>query len=98
MKPEVPMPMRHSRREFLTVATAGSALAATSGCAHAAPATVTSAVTKGNAPTAKSAIPRRPLGKTGASVSVLGVGGSHLGDVPDEKDAHRIVAEAIDAG
>src|SRR5438132_11749452 len=32
-------------------------------------------------------IPRRPLGRTGARVSVLGVGGHHLGDLPDVEAA-----------
>ena len=42
-------------------------------------------------------IPRRPLGKTGEDVSVLGVGGFHIG-VPEESEGIRIVHEAIDAG
>ncbi|HEY3818257.1 MAG TPA: aldo/keto reductase [Polyangiaceae bacterium] len=45
-----------------------------------------------------SSIPRRPLGKTGVAVSILGIGGSHLGDVRDPDEAVRIVHEAIDAG
>jgi aryl-alcohol dehydrogenase-like predicted oxidoreductase len=45
-----------------------------------------------------SAIPKRPLGKTGVQVSILGIGGSHLGDVRDPDEAVRIVHEAIDAG
>lgn len=36
-------------------------------------------------------IPRRPLGRTGAQVSALGVGGHHLGDLPTAD-------EAVDAG
>src|SRR6516164_8454587 len=43
-------------------------------------------------------IPQRPLGKTGAKVSILGVGGHHLGDFPSLDDATRLVHEAIDAG
>ncbi len=42
-------------------------------------------------------IPTRPFGATGAIVSLLGVGGAHLGR-PDEDEAIRIVHEAIDAG
>jgi aryl-alcohol dehydrogenase-like predicted oxidoreductase len=45
-----------------------------------------------------SPIPRRPLGKTGVDVSILGIGGSHLGDVRDADEAVKIVHEAIDAG
>jgi uncharacterized protein len=44
------------------------------------------------------AIPQRPLGKTGAQVSILALGGSHLGDVRDAGEATRIVHEAIDQG
>jgi uncharacterized protein len=43
-------------------------------------------------------IPRRPLGRTGLDVSILGVGGHHLGDLPTVDDAVRLVHEAVDAG
>jgi aryl-alcohol dehydrogenase-like predicted oxidoreductase len=43
-------------------------------------------------------IPRKPLGKTGLEVSVLGCGGHHLGDAPDVGVAINIVHGAIDAG
>lgn len=43
-------------------------------------------------------IPRRPLGKTGVEVSVLALGGAHLGRAKDEREAIRIVHEAIEAG
>jgi aryl-alcohol dehydrogenase-like predicted oxidoreductase len=43
-------------------------------------------------------IPRRPLGKTGEKVSILGVGGHHLGDFASLDDAARLVHEAVDAG
>lgn len=39
----------------------------------------------------------RPLGKTGISVSLLGIGGYHLGH-PDERTATRIVHAALDHG
>jgi predicted aldo/keto reductase-like oxidoreductase len=50
-------------------------------------------------PSSSSDFPIRPLGNTGESVSVIGVGGSHLGskDV-DEKLAIRIIRSAIDNG
>jgi aryl-alcohol dehydrogenase-like predicted oxidoreductase len=44
------------------------------------------------------AIPTRALGKTGVKVSILGVGGHHLGDPESYGDCERIVHEAIDAG
>jgi uncharacterized protein len=43
-------------------------------------------------------IPRRPLGKTGAQVSIIGLGGYHLGTVQTQELAVRLVQEAVDAG
>ena len=43
-------------------------------------------------------IPRRPLGKTGLTVSALGLGGHHLGDVDSVNEAMNIVHEAVDVG
>lgn len=43
-------------------------------------------------------IPRRPLGKTGIEVSVLALGGAHLGRIDCEKNAINLMHEAIDAG
>jgi aryl-alcohol dehydrogenase-like predicted oxidoreductase len=44
------------------------------------------------------AIPQRPLGRTGAKMSALGLGGHHLGDLKTVEEAIRLVHEAIDAG
>ncbi len=44
------------------------------------------------------AIPQRPLGRTGARVSALGLGGHHLGDLKSVGEAIRLVHEAVDAG
>ena len=43
-------------------------------------------------------IPQRPLGRTGARVSALGLGGHHLGDLQTVEEAVRLVHEAINAG
>ena len=43
-------------------------------------------------------IPRRPLGKSGIEVSILGVGGFHLGAVEDQDTATKMVHAALDAG
>jgi len=43
-------------------------------------------------------IPKRPLGKTGAQVSALGIGGYHLGSTRDQKEANELVSRALDAG
>jgi aryl-alcohol dehydrogenase-like predicted oxidoreductase len=43
-------------------------------------------------------VQRRQLGKTGVEVSILGLGGFHLGQAKDVDEAKRIVAEALDHG
>lgn len=46
----------------------------------------------------RNGIPYRRLGRTGEMVSVVGVGGYHLGRQADEQEAIRIVRTAIDGG
>jgi aryl-alcohol dehydrogenase-like predicted oxidoreductase len=48
--------------------------------------------------TLETAIPQRPLGRTGATVSAIGIGGYHLGLVGTAKEATQVVHEAIEAG
>jgi predicted aldo/keto reductase-like oxidoreductase len=43
-------------------------------------------------------IPRRPFGRTGETVSALGFGGFHLGQIRSEREAATLVHRAIDAG
>ncbi|MDB6109570.1 MAG: aldo/keto reductase [Pedosphaera sp.] len=43
-------------------------------------------------------IPRKPLGRTGEQVSILGFGGYHLGTVGSLDEAVRLVHGAMDAG
>jgi uncharacterized protein len=43
-------------------------------------------------------IPMRELGRSGVKVSAIGVGGHHLGELPDVETAIELVHEAIDAG
>jgi aryl-alcohol dehydrogenase-like predicted oxidoreductase len=40
----------------------------------------------------------RPLGRTGEEVSVIGLGGHHIGRQKDETDSIQIIRAAIDAG
>jgi aryl-alcohol dehydrogenase-like predicted oxidoreductase len=82
--------MPRTRRQFIALS-ASTATLALSSCAHADKLAAA-------APSPRDAIPRRPLGRTGVQISILGVGGSHLGDVADPNDAVRIVHEAIGAG
>ena len=88
------MMMPTTRRRFLTTTAAGAGVALTScGGAQAAGNTRDPVKLTAHAP-----ISRRALGKTGAEVSILGLGGWHLGAVRDENEAIAIVHEAIDAG
>src|SRR2546427_3565819 len=43
-------------------------------------------------------IPRRTLGRTGAKVSMVGLGGYHLGMQKDEQESIRIIRTALDSG
>ena len=103
-----------SRRDFLHVAGAGFVLAASgchSGSSGSKP--LASVVVGTGAPAgpvdsapkvgdftlpAGGVIPRRKLGRTGLEVSMLGIGGYHIGTQPEEADSIRIVREAIDHG
>lgn len=46
----------------------------------------------------KREMPYRQLGRTGEKVSIVGLGGHHLGLVEDEKESIRIIRAAIDNG
>jgi len=43
-------------------------------------------------------VPRRAFGKTGEQVSIIGMGGFHLGATKDQQEANAMVGRAIDAG
>ena len=43
-------------------------------------------------------LPTRPLGKTGVQVSILCLGGWHIGEVQDKKEAIKIMHAALDEG
>jgi aryl-alcohol dehydrogenase-like predicted oxidoreductase len=76
-----------TRRKFLaTAASAGAAIAG-------APALIAGIVKA-----AGGEIPKRPLGRTGVKVSMLGVGGYHIGIQKDPAESTRIMHAAIDAG
>ena len=49
-------------------------------------------------PVSKSGIPYRTLGSTGEEVSIVGLGGFHIGIQDDETDSIRIIRTAIDSG
>ena len=47
---------------------------------------------------AKSEVPRRTLGRTGEKVSMVGLGGYHIGSQKDEQESIRIIRTALDSG
>jgi len=71
------------RRDFLRKATAS---------------TVVTSLTNKLGHGATDTVPYRVLGHTGERVSVVGVGGYHLGQTSDEQEAIRIVRTALDNG
>lgn len=73
----------NTRREFLQ-----TGLAATAALGLAADASAGTAA----------GLPTRPLGRTGANVSILCLGGWHIGSVKDDNEAVRIMHAAIDEG
>src|ERR1700683_4246196 len=48
--------------------------------------------------TSSPGIPARQFGRSDAKISILGFGGHHLGEAPDEKTAVRIIQQAVDGG
>ena len=74
-----------SRREFLKAAAAGLAMAGIGSPVLAA---------QEDSP---SGLPTRPLGRTGEKVSIVGLGGWHIGSIP-QSEAIAIMHEAIDEG
>jgi len=48
--------------------------------------------------TSSGTVPKRRLGRTNEQVSMIGIGGAHLGKTRDEQEAVRIVRMAIDRG
>jgi uncharacterized protein len=78
---------RTTRREFLRQAAAGAALA-----------TLASDVLASTSPAAETGLPTRILGRTGERVSILCLGGWHIGSVQEDGEAIRIMHAAVDEG
>src|SRR5882724_10147853 len=91
--------MKTTRRDFLKVGATIAGVA--SGVSAAGEAVFSPAESAGQAapPTArKGDMLYRRLGRTGAQISAIGVGGHHLGDFKSVDEAIRLVHEAVDAG
>ncbi len=43
-------------------------------------------------------VPKRPMGKTGLQVSIIGLGGYHLGTASGQQEVNNMVAKALDHG
>ncbi len=78
----------HSRRDFLQARFAGTAALTALGMELLAD--------QDNA--GGQGLPTRPLGKTGQRVSILCLGGWHIGNVKDQAEAIKIMHRAIDEG
>jgi predicted aldo/keto reductase-like oxidoreductase len=73
-----------SRREFLSLAVAATCAAGAEKLAWAVD--------------TKTGMQYRTLGRTGEKVSIMGLGGYHIGSQKDEQDSIRIIRTAIDNG
>ncbi|MFN8009182.1 MAG: aldo/keto reductase [Terriglobia bacterium] len=80
------MDRHQTRREFLQNSVITSAALAMTNVLHA------------QESASATGIPKRPLGKTGVSVSILCLGGWHIGAVAEKAEATRIMHAAIDEG
>ena len=52
----------------------------------------------GNQSAASFQVPKRPMGNTGLQVSILGMGGFHLGTADGQEEVNNMVAKALDHG
>jgi uncharacterized protein len=77
----------NTRREFLQTSLAAGAAAGLAANLAAA-----------GDDTGRTGLPTRPLGRTGVNVSILCLGGWHIGSVKDRAEAVRIMHAAIDEG
>jgi aryl-alcohol dehydrogenase-like predicted oxidoreductase len=87
------MTTTHPRRRFLQLGLGGAA--AGLGWRRAGAAT-DGGTTDGKLPEGK--MPTRKLGRTGVDVSLVGLGGYHIGQAADERTAARIIHAAVDHG
>src|SRR5690242_8545272 len=89
---------RLRRRALLAAAGAGAIAASCGGNrGHEAAAPGGQGVPTGTT-TPTTAVPLRPLGSTGVMVSMIGLGGHHIGRPKDEQEGIRLVRMAIDHG
>jgi len=81
------MEEQNSRREFLRIAVTAVSVPA-----------LAEQVVAQTSSTSSSGLPTRPLGRTGQRVSIIGLGGGHIGGIKDDSEAIRVVQAAADEG
>src|SRR5579859_7576291 len=81
------MPPQPSRREFFKDAAFAASIAS-----------LADDVVAQTSSSSATGVPTRPLGHTGQRVSMVALGGWHIGAVPDEAEAIRIMHAALDEG
>src|SRR6476659_2297997 len=86
----------HDRRRFLQLGIGGAAAGLGWRAAGAAAGGAGGAGGADKLPDGK--MPTRKLGRTGVDVSLIGLGGFHIGMAPDEQTAMRIIRAAVDHG
>src|SRR5436305_10306083 len=93
MASQADQPDNHDRRQFLKsgMLAAGTALGAQAAGARAA-------APGGEQRSSDAPVPRRHFGRHKDQVSIIGIGGYHLGQAPSHDEAMRIAHAAIDAG
>jgi aryl-alcohol dehydrogenase-like predicted oxidoreductase len=87
-----------SRRDFVKGAAAFTATAVTNARLAMTAKGKSGPQAGSSAASSSEQVPKRELGKTGAQVSAIGVGGYHLGSTKDQQEANELVARAMDAG
>jgi diketogulonate reductase-like aldo/keto reductase len=90
------MELNLTRRLFL-----GGTLATAGGCSKSGP--PRDAPKEGQIPlpppsVSSATMPMRPLGKTGVNISIVGLGGAHIGVQKEEAESIRIIRSAVDRG
>jgi predicted aldo/keto reductase-like oxidoreductase len=84
------------RRRFLQASLASTGTIVAGSMLHSCSAAA--ALPSQTTTTGSDQIPRRPLGRTGEQISIIGLGGYHLGTLRSPDDAVRLVQEAVDHG
>lgn len=93
--------MATNRRSFIkdsTLLTAAGLVAARQVLAQAPPQPAPTAIADALRITKRGDMPYRTLGRTGEAVSIVGLGGHHIGTQADEAESIRLIHAALDGG